>query len=153
MRLSRGRALLGQVGPRDIEEELARRGIYVETVAVPPALTAPTLPGRPPAAPRDQVVVVAAEPGAFPRPAYMPVYPPLPEPTEAEQFPLVAGEPVAAGEKPFPTGLVVAVIALGAMAIFAERAPVRTRRRRPVRTRIVAEEYGPEEEGEDFYEN
>lgn len=116
---------LGQVGRRDIAEELARRGIYVETVAVPPPLTAPTLPGRPPAAPTDQVVVVAAEPGPFPRQPYMPVYPPLPAPTEAEMAPVRAGEAVAA-EKPFPTALVVGVIALGAMAIFADRAPVRT---------------------------
>ena len=120
MRLSRRRALLGQVGPRDIQDELARRGIYVQIA--PPA----TLPGRPPAAPTDAVVVVAAEAGPFPRQAYMPVYPPLPEPTDAEQFPIVAGEPVLGGEKPFPTALVVGVIGLVAMAIFADRAPVRT---------------------------
>lgn len=139
----------GQVGRRDIEDELARRGIYVETVAPAPA---PTLPGRPPAAPTDQVVVVAAEPGPFPRPAYMPVYPPLPAPTDAEMVPVRAGEAVVV-EKPFPTGLVVGMIALGAMVIFAEREPARATRRPPVRTRIVAEEYGPEEEGDDFYEN
>jgi len=125
MMVSRRRAVLGQVGARDIQDELARRGIYVETVAVPPPLTAPTLPGRPPAAPTDQVVVVAAQPGAFPRPAYMPVYPPLPGPTEEEMLPIAPGAPAAAGEKPFPTWLVVGGIALGAMVIFAERSPVR----------------------------
>lgn len=114
----------GQVDMRDIQDELARRGIYVEYIQTVPVPPAPTLPLRPPTAPADgDRVVVVAEPGLFPRPAYMPVYPPLPSPTDAERLPIRAGAPVEAREKAFPIALVVGGIALFAMVIMAERSP------------------------------
>lgn len=115
---------LADVRQRDIEQEFARRGIYVSG-----DIQTPTDPDYPPPEPTEPVVIISpGDPPAM-RVPFLPSFPPLPG-VEVEEEPAIGPAPLirpgtaqTPGREPLPTGLVVGAIALFLLIIVAEKQP------------------------------